>query len=69
MRDLSRRTFRCECGNVMGRDQNASVNIYGYVPAGGGERLGASQATRVEIGYQGCAPVPVDETRMLEIVA
>jgi putative transposase len=68
MRNLSVRTMRCECGNVMGRDRNAAVNHYNYVPTGSGERLGASPATRVETGDQGFTPVLVDETRMLEDV-
>jgi putative transposase len=68
MRNLSVRTMRCECGNVMGRDRNAAVNHYNYVPTGNGERLGASPATRVETGDQGFTPVLVDETRMLEDV-
>ncbi len=69
MKNLSRDQMICECGNRTGRDRNAAVNIRNYVPAGGGERLGASRATRVEIGDQGNArrrnPVPVVETRML----
>lgn len=53
MKKLSRDTMRCACGNVMGRDRNAAVNHYAYVPGGAGERSDASRATRVEIGDQG----------------
>lgn len=73
MKNLSRDTMRCACGNVMGRDRNAAVNHHDYVPGGTGERLDADRATRVEIGDQGQRlappPVPVNETRMLADVA
>ena len=73
MKNLLVRTMRCDCGNVMGRDRNASVNIYSFVPAESGERLGLGRATCVEIGDQGsarkCHPVPVTEMRMRDFMA
>ncbi|MDT7953500.1 MAG: transposase [Acetobacteraceae bacterium] len=53
----------CECGNRIGRDRNAAVNHYRY-PEETGNR-GSCAPTRVEIGEQGLAPVPVGETRTL----
>ena len=71
MNNLSVRTLRCDCGNVMGRDRNAAVNHYWY---GEEPRNRAHMgATRVEIEDQGfqpqtprvsATPVPVVETRM-----
>jgi putative transposase len=66
MRNLSRRTLRCNCGNVIDRDDNACVNLYWY-REGLGNRAG-TRLTRVEIGEQGNVrkhdPVPVVETRI-----
>ena len=67
MKKLSARTMRCDCGNVMGRDRNAAVNHYRYDPEG--QNRTGDGATRVEIGNQGLGPVPVSETRMLDVVA
>ena len=69
MENLSVRTMRCECGNVLGRDRNAAVNHYRYPE----ERENRGFApTRVEIGDQagsaGCPPVPFVETRMPAIM-
>ena len=78
MKNLSVRTMRCECGNVMGRDRNAAVNHYRYPKQW--ENRGMSP-TRLEIGDHAetrsvCGradgsrrpPVPVAETRMLATV-
>lgn len=62
MRKLSMRTLRCECGNVMDRDHNAAANLYWY-PEGRENRVG-NGPTRVEMGVQELAPVPVSETRI-----
>jgi putative transposase len=62
MRKLSVRTLRCDCGNVMDRDHNAAVNIYRY-PEERENRIG-NGPTRVEMGDQGLAPVPVSEARI-----
>jgi putative transposase len=63
MRKLSVRVLSCDCGTRLGRDRNAAVNHYSY-PEEPGKR-GACAPTRVEIGEQGFAPVPVVEARML----
>ncbi len=64
MRNLALRTFACDaCGNRMGRDRNAAVNHYRYPEER--ENRGDLAPTRVEIGGQGLAPVPVVEARML----
>jgi len=66
MRRLSVDILVCECGNRMGRDRNAAINHFKYPEERGN---GSSHApTRVEIGDQELAPVPVDETRMLKHV-
>lgn len=62
MRKLSVRTMRCDCGNVMNRDHNAAVNLYWY-PEERKNRVG-NGPTRVEMGVQELAPVPVSETRI-----
>ena len=66
MKDLGRRTLRCDCGAVMGRDRNAAVNHYWY----GEEPRNRAHlgATRVEIGEQGFGPAPVVEARMLAVI-
>lgn len=66
MKNLSVRTMRCGCGNVMGRDRNAAVNHYWY----GEEPRNRAHlsATRAEIGDQGFGPVPVIEARMLTVI-
>ena len=66
MKKLSMRMLACECGNVMGRDRNAAVNHYWY----GEEPRNRvrEDATRVETGNQGLAPVLVAETRMPAIM-
>ena len=66
MKNLSVRTMRCDCGNVMDRDRNAAVNHYWYGEEPRNRVL--LDATRAEIGDQGFAPVPVDETRMLTVM-
>ena len=53
----------CECGNRMDRDRNAAVNHYRCRKEC--ENRSGDAPTRVEIGVQGCAPVPVVEARML----
>ena len=63
MKDLSRRELVCTCGNRMGRDRNAAVNHYWYRKEC--ENRSGHAPTRVEIGDQGFAPVPVVEARML----
>jgi transposase len=55
-------TLRCECGNIMDRDHNAAVNIYWY-PEERENRIG-NGPTRVEMGDQEFAPMPVVETRI-----
>ena len=59
MKDLSRRELICACGNRMGRDRNAAVNHYRYRKEC--ENRSGDAPTRVEIGVQGLAPVPVVE--------
>ena len=67
MRKLSVDMMVCDCGNRMGRDRNAATNHYMYPEERGN---GSSDApTRVEIGDQEHAPVPVDEARILHVVA
>lgn len=69
MKQLSRREIVCDCGNRMGRDRNASVNHYHYgTPRNCAEPDRPGGPTRVEIGDQGLGPVPVAETRMLDLV-
>ena len=51
--------MRCDCDNVMGRDRNAAVNHYWY-PEERDNRIG-NDATRLEMGNQELAPVPVGE--------
>jgi transposase len=57
----------CDCGNVMGRDRNAAVNHLQLL--GGTEKAGDLAPTRVEIGDQELAPMPVVEARILADVA
>lgn len=59
MKNLKERMMRCDCGNVMGRDRNAAVNHYWY-PEERENRIG-NDATRMEMGNQELAPVPVGE--------
>jgi len=59
MKNLKERMMRCDCGNVMGRDQNAAVNHYWYPEER--ENRGVRAPTRMEMGNQELAPVPVDE--------
>jgi len=67
MRKLSVEMMVCDCGNRMSRDRNAATNHYMYPEERGN---GSSDApTRVEIGDQEHAPVPVDEARILHVVA
>lgn len=67
---LKQRVMRCDCGNVMDRDENAAVNLYWY-PEERENRAGNSP-TRGEIGCQAAGvspmPVPVGEPRMLTVV-
>ena len=67
MRRLSVRTMICDCGNTISRDRNAAINHFKYPEERGN---GSSDApTRVEIGVQEPAPVPIGETRILHVVA
>src|ERR1700739_3498643 len=61
------RMMLCDSGNVMGRDRNAAVNhlCYSEEP----RKRGDLAPTRVEIGDQELAPVPVVEARILADVA
>lgn len=63
MRKLSVRMMVCDCGNVVGRDRNAAVNHYWYPEER--ENRSGDAPTRVEIGDQELAPVPVVEARIL----
>lgn len=63
MRKLSVRTLACDCGNVMGRDRNAAVNIYDWYPEER-ENRDRKVSTRMEMGDQELAPVPVSEMRI-----
>jgi transposase len=67
MRKLSVRRMVCDCGNVMGEDRNAAVNhlCYSEEP----RKRGDLAPTRVEIGDQELAPVPVVAARILADVA
>ena len=59
MRRLSVRTMICDCGNTISRDRNAAINHFKYPEERGN---GSSDApTRVEIGVQEPAPVPIGE--------
>jgi transposase len=62
MRNQSVRTLSCDCGNVMDRDRNAAANLFWY-PEERENRIG-NGPTRVEMGDQGRAPVPVSEARI-----
>lgn len=62
MRSLGRRTLRCNCGNVMDRDENASVNLYWY--GQGVRNRGPGASTRGERGVQAYGPVPLVEPRI-----
>jgi transposase len=55
MKNLKERMMRCDCGNVMGRDQNAAVNHYWYPEER--ENRGGNVPTCVEMGNQELAPV------------
>jgi putative transposase len=63
MRNLKVREMVCDCGNVMDRDRNAAVNIYDWYPEER-ENRGRKVSTRMEMGDQGLAPVPVSEVRI-----
>jgi putative transposase len=63
MRKLRVRTLACDCGNVMGRDRNAAVNIYHWYPEER-ENRDRKVSTRMEMGDQELAPVPVSEVRI-----
>jgi len=67
MRKLLVDTLMCNCGNRMGRDRNAAINHYMY-PEERGNRS-SDAPTRVEIGDQEHAPVPIVEARRLHAVA
>lgn len=58
--------LRCDCGNVMQRDDNAAVNLFAYREELG--NVGVTPKTRMETGGQGAAamplPVPVSEVRI-----
>lgn len=64
-----RDVLRCDCGNVMQRDDNASINLYTYRQEAGNVG-GKTPKTRMEIGGQVAAamplPVPVSEVRILK---
>jgi transposase len=60
-RKLSVRTLACD--NVMGRDRNAAVNIYEWYPEER-ENRDRKVSTRMEMGDQELAPVPVSEMRI-----
>jgi len=61
--------LRCDCGNVMQRDDNASINLYSYRQEAGNVG-GTTPKTRMETGGQVAAamplPVPVSEVRILK---
>lgn len=63
MRNLKVREMVCDCGNVMDRDRNAAVNIYDWYPEER-ENRGRKVSTRMEMGDQELAPVPVSEVRI-----
>lgn len=70
MRNLKVREMVCDCGNVMGRDRNAAlniyeVNIYDWYPEDR-ENRDRKVATRMEMGNQELAPLPVREVRILD---
>ncbi len=70
MRNLKAREMVCDCGNVMGRDRNAAlniyeVNIYDWYPEDR-ENRDRKVATRMEMGNQELAPLPVREVRILD---
>lgn len=60
--------LRCDCGNVMQRDENAARNLFAYREELG--NAGVKPKTRKETGGPGMvatpAPVPVDELRILK---
>lgn len=60
--------LRCNCGNVMQRDDNAAVNLYAYREDLG--NAGIKPKTRMETGDQVASemplPVPVSEMRILK---
>ena len=60
MRNLKVRTLVCDCGNVLDRDRNAAVNIYDWYPEER-ENRDRKVSTRMEMGNQELAPVPVGE--------
>lgn len=64
--------LRCDCGNVMQRDENASRNLFAYREELGNAG-GKTPKTRKGTGEQGPAampiPVPVAELRILKRVA
>ncbi len=70
MRNLKAREMVCDCGNVMGRDRDAAlniyeVNIYDWYPEDR-ENRDRKVATRMEMGNQELAPLPVREVRILD---
>ena len=60
--------MRCDCGNVMQRDENAARNLFAYREELG--NAGVKPKTRRETGGPGMvatpAPVPVVELRILK---
>jgi|HubBroStandDraft_2_1064218.scaffolds.fasta_scaffold254638_1 hypothetical protein len=64
MRNLKVREMVCVCGNVIGRGRNTAVNIYDWHPEER-ENRDRKVATRIEMGNQELAPVPVNEVRIL----
>jgi putative transposase len=62
MRDLSRRVLRCDCGNVLDRDENAAANLYWYREGLGNRPV--HRPTRGERGDQAHGPVPLIEPRI-----
>ena len=64
MRNLKVREMVCVCGNVIGRGRNTAVNIYDWYPEER-ENRDRKVATRIEMGNQELAPVPVNEVRIL----
>lgn len=64
--------LRCDCGNVMQRDDNAAINLYAYREEPGNAG-GTTPKTRMETGDQVVAamppPVPVSEVRILNLAA
>ena len=47
MKDLSKRTFKCECGNIIDRDLNAAINLQHYPQFEGKSSLWRTKQTKV----------------------